>query len=73
VLPGLSGDALAARIGEARPDLPALFISGYSETFLGERGVVREGVRLLPKPFEARELLERVEALLRAPAAHAAR
>jgi CheY-like chemotaxis protein len=73
VLPGLSGDALAARIGEARPDIPTLFISGYSETFLGERGVVREGVRLLPKPFEARELLERVEALLRAPAAHAAR
>jgi CheY-like chemotaxis protein len=73
VLPGLSGDALAARIAEARPDLPTLFISGYSETFLGERGVVREGVRLLSKPFEARELLERVEELLRAPAAHAAR
>ena len=73
VLPGLSGDGLAARIAEARPDLPTLFISGYSETFLGERGVVREDVRLLQKPFEAGELLARVEALLRAPAAHAAR
>jgi PAS domain S-box-containing protein len=69
-LPGMSGEALAGRISQLRPDLAMLFISGFSDTVLGERGVVREGVELLKKPFEAPELLARVEELIGASRGH---
>jgi DNA-binding response OmpR family regulator len=56
VMPGLSGAEVAARIREARPDQPILFVSGYSETDAVKR--IAPDAPLLAKPFRA-DALER--------------
>ena len=56
VMPGLSGPEVVARLQAQRPELAAVFMSGYapeSEGPLGEADLVR-------KPFTAPQLLDAV-------------
>ncbi len=64
-MPGMTGQALAARLVTARPDLPVIFISGYLDAASASalEGPER---RVLAKPFEAIRLLEAVTELLSA-------
>ena len=64
IMPRVNGPQLAAELRGRMPDLPVLFMSGFTGDVLGERGVVEPGVELLAKPFLPFELLERVRALL---------
>jgi len=63
-LPGMNGRELADAAREINPQLPVLFITGYTERaavrgeFLGER------MALLPKPFSLHELLRAVREAL---------
>jgi PAS domain S-box-containing protein len=63
VMPGMSGKELSERAAEARPGLRTLFMSGYSEEFIGRR-VLEPGVFLIEKPFTAETLLARVREVL---------
>lgn len=64
VMPGMPGNALARRVAETRPEVGVLFISGYTESHLTQRGVLPPGERLLQKPFTSDELVEAVEAAI---------
>jgi two-component system cell cycle sensor histidine kinase/response regulator CckA len=64
VLPGVGGRDLAATLREARPDLPVLYVSGYTGDTIADHGVLAPGVEFLPKPFTGRALLERVRTIL---------
>jgi signal transduction histidine kinase/CheY-like chemotaxis protein len=66
MMPRLNGPQLAAQLHLRMPDLPVLFMSGFTGDVLGERGVMDPGVELLTKPFLPAELLDRVRAILRA-------
>jgi CheY-like chemotaxis protein len=68
VMPGMTGPQLARLMAERRPGLPVLFLSGYPEDALGERGVLTEGTEFLGKPFNSQELARKVEETLRAAA-----
>jgi PAS domain S-box-containing protein len=73
VMPGLSGPQVVAALQTSRPGLPALYVSGYPADALARRSVVDDAaVELLPKPFTAAALLERVRAIVEARAAHRA-
>jgi signal transduction histidine kinase/CHASE3 domain sensor protein len=74
ILPGgMKGDAVARRLKENRPDLPILFMSGYTENAIVHHGRLDDGVALIGKPFRREQLARRVADLLAAPAgAHAA-
>lgn len=65
-MPGMLGDALAARVRESWPDLPVLFASGEPrfEALSSEAG---GRARFLLKPFLPTELLEAVQAVLEPP------
>jgi PAS domain S-box-containing protein len=68
VMPGVQGDSLARGLARDRPGLAVLYISGYTESVLTQRGVLQEGHRLLRKPFTPDELVAAVaEALDAAP------
>jgi CheY-like chemotaxis protein len=56
VMPEMNGRELAARLRESRPELKALFVSGYSASALAPRGVLDEGVHFLQKPFSLEDL-----------------
>ena len=74
-MPGMTGDALAARLWAERPDLPVLFMTGYATgdpaaAAARAAGVPLAGRRtaLLEKPWVGSALLAAVRALLPAPA-----
>jgi two-component system cell cycle sensor histidine kinase/response regulator CckA len=64
IMPNVNGPSLAHELLGRQPDLPVLFLSGYTGDELGERGVIEPGVNLMTKPFRPTELVERVRALL---------
>ncbi len=51
VLPGMSGRELAEAISKIRPNVGALFMSGYTADFIAQRGVLEKGVHFIGKPF----------------------
>jgi two-component system, cell cycle sensor histidine kinase and response regulator CckA len=60
VMPGLSGPALAAAVGDTWPGTQVLFISGYTDGMLASHGLTPSTSRLLVKPFTAATLLQAV-------------
>jgi PAS domain S-box-containing protein len=64
VMPGLNGGALVEELRVRQPALRALFVSGYTDDAISQRGVLPEGVEFLPKPFTGSELVARVRRLL---------
>jgi DNA-binding response OmpR family regulator len=64
VMPGMDGRALADALREAHPGIRVLFVSGYTQDRIAERGVLASGIEFLPKPFTAASLLSRVRAVL---------
>ncbi len=60
VMPDMRGTDLATRIGELRPGIGVLFMSGYPD----QAGKIVPGGQLVEKPFVADELLDRVAAAL---------
>jgi PAS domain S-box-containing protein len=64
VLPGIHGRELADRLTEERPELAVMFVSGFTENSIIQHGVVAPGVRFLPKPFRAEDLLRNVREIL---------
>jgi two-component system cell cycle sensor histidine kinase/response regulator CckA len=64
VMPGLDGRSLASELLRRHPALRVLFVSGYPQDAIADRGVLETGVELLPKPFTATALLTRVRAVL---------
>ena len=65
VMPGMNGLELARTLQQSRPGLPVVFMSGYPDTILTERGVLLEGVRLLQKPFTRHGLVQEVSDAVR--------
>lgn len=63
VMPGIDGRELAERAQRARPDLPVVFVSGYTERVL-DGVALGPRRRLLSKPFGARELILEVRAAI---------
>ena len=65
VMPGgMTGRALADAVLELRPGTPVLYASGYTENVIIHNGRLDQGVKLLAKPYSARQLLNRVGELV---------
>ncbi len=64
VMPGIHGDVACARIRERRPDVPVLFISGFSlEALRWQHGPPADS-RLLTKPFTLEDLAASVREMI---------
>jgi CheY-like chemotaxis protein len=67
-MPEMLGNEVAARIGAIRPDVPALFMSGYAQPILDSHGIAPQPFEILEKPFTEAALLSRVrKAITRIP------
>lgn len=64
VMPGLSGPELALELRRLRPDLPVLFLSGYSEEMARQERRLGDGEAFLAKPFSPDSLVRTVHELL---------
>lgn len=71
MMPGIDGAALARRVKERWPDLPVIFMSGFSAEELQRRGALGSPGVLIQKPFTPDELMAAVGASLRRSASRA--
>jgi DNA-binding NtrC family response regulator len=61
---GRSGPDIVEEAQSHRPDLKALFMSGYTGLRMSRQGQLPEGIVLLNKPFTKHDLAQKVRAVL---------
>jgi two-component system, cell cycle sensor histidine kinase and response regulator CckA len=64
VMPELSGRELGARLAVLQPDLPVLYMSGYTGDDVIQRGLLDPGVPFQQKPFTPESLARKVREML---------
>ncbi|HWA55015.1 MAG TPA: ATP-binding protein [Solirubrobacterales bacterium] len=65
VMPGMLGTELVAQVAELCPNVPVVFMSGYShEVLAADKLAGQDGSAFIEKPFNAGELLRTINALL---------
>jgi len=69
---GMNGRELAERAVERRPDLKVLFTSGYDESAITTDGRLVDGMYLLKKPYQRKDMESKILEVLNADAATAA-
>ena len=64
VMPSMNGRTLFNKLREKRPELKAVFMSGYTENVIAHHGVLDEGVHFIQKPFTIETLAKMVRKVL---------
>ncbi len=64
VMPGLNGPELAGLIGHFHPGIKILFMSGYSDNLILQKGMLDSKMQYLQKPFSVDGLLEKIQEVL---------
>jgi two-component system, cell cycle sensor histidine kinase and response regulator CckA len=64
VMPELGGRELGSRLAALRPELPILFMSGYTGDDVIQRGLLEPGVPFQQKPFTPEGLARKVREML---------
>ena len=67
IMPGMNGQELSEALTDRRPELKTIFFSGYAADLISDRGLLREHVEFIRKPFVREELLERLRQVLDGP------
>lgn len=60
VMPDANGHEMAERLRKSRPGMACLFMSGYPENVISEKGILKPGVHFLSKPFSRSQLEQAV-------------
>jgi len=60
IMPGMSGPELAAHLATLRPEMPVLYVSGYTDDAIFRYKVLEPGVAFLQKPFSLKTLARKV-------------
>jgi two-component system cell cycle sensor histidine kinase/response regulator CckA len=63
VMPELSGPQMVARIREARPELPVLFVTGWADDAVTREDMQMGREALIEKPFTAQALRDAIQTL----------
>jgi two-component system cell cycle sensor histidine kinase/response regulator CckA len=60
IMPGMNGRDLAERILAIHPKIKCLFMSGYAANIIEAQVGLKDGIRLIQKPFSVKRLAEEV-------------
>jgi len=64
VMPNMGGRELAQHAARERPDVPVLYLSGYTDDEVMQRGVAQHQVSFLQKPFRTQTLATKIREIL---------
>jgi len=64
VMPQMSGRELAERVFALRPNLPVLFMSGYTDDAIVRHGLLDEKLHFIQKPFDSAVVARKVREVL---------
>jgi PAS domain S-box-containing protein len=67
VMPDMNGRELYERVRSYCPGVRVVFMSGYPDEVIADRGVLQKGIRLIQKPFTLEQLAEKVGKALNQP------
>ncbi len=61
---GMNGHSVAEKIKELRPDMPVLYMSGYTEDAIIHEGRLDPGIHFISKPFRRQEIARKLRDVL---------
>jgi len=64
VMPGMNGREVVDRLRARRPDVKALYLSGYTDEAIVHHGIIESGIPFLQKPFTLEALGRKVREVL---------
>lgn len=64
VMPGMSGNDMSKILLAKQPDMPVLYMSGYTDDAIVQHGVLEPGINFLQKPFSPGALAMKVREVL---------
>jgi PAS domain S-box-containing protein len=64
ILPDVNGQDIADQLQSSRPSMRVIYMSGYTDEFIADHGVLNPGIVLLEKPFRMSALLANIRAVL---------
>lgn len=64
IMPKKNGKEVYDEIKKVRPDIKAIFTSGYSGDIIHKKGILEEGLDFITKPISPEELLRKVREVL---------
>ena len=64
IMPKINGKGVYEEAKKIKPDVKALFSSGYPADFIHKKGILEEGLNFISKPASPHELLKRIREVL---------
>lgn len=64
IMPKKNGKEVYDEIRKHKPDMKALFMSGYTANIIHSKGILKTGIKLITKPFTPSSLLQKVRSVL---------
>ena len=64
IMPGMNGRELYDQISARFPQVKVLYMSGYTDNLIADRGILDEGVHFIQKPFSVQALAAKVRTVL---------
>ena len=64
VMPDMNGKELLTKVEEICPHIRVLYMSGYTDDIIAQRGVLDESARFIEKPFTVQGLATKVREAL---------
>jgi signal transduction histidine kinase len=64
IMPDMNGQELGDLLQQHYPDMKILFMSGYTASVITDRGLLKEGVHFISKPFSKQDLSQKIRTVL---------
>jgi two-component system cell cycle sensor histidine kinase/response regulator CckA len=64
IMPRMGGKDLVLNVGSAKPDLPVLYMSGYTDDAIVQHGELMANTEFIQKPFSMTALIQKVREIL---------
>jgi YesN/AraC family two-component response regulator len=64
IMPDMNGQELGDLLHHEYPNMNILFMSGYTASVISDRGILKEGVNFISKPFSKQELSQKIRKIL---------
>ncbi len=64
IMPKMNGKVAYEEIRKIKPEIPVIFISGYTANVIHQKGILEEGINLVLKPVSPTILLEKIRQVL---------
>ena len=68
VMPEMNGKDLAFKIHQSKPKMKVLYMSGYPQEIISQKGILDPNISFIAKPFHSNEFCRRVREILDAHA-----